>query len=399
MNSPTIAHVDMDAFYVSVELRDNPDLRGRPVVVGGSATGRGVVSAASYEAREFGVFSAMPTREALRRCPDLIVLPGRMTTYVEVSRQIMGVLDRFSPLVEQLSVDEAFVDLTGTERSLGPAPDIARCIKREIAEATGGLTASVGVAPVKFVSKIASDLEKPDGLVIVEPGHVLEFLHPLPLRRLWGAGPKSVARMEAMGLHTIGDLAAAEPATIERAFGASGSHMTDLANGRDPRRIVPKRAARSHSHEVTFDVDRADRPFLLATLLDHASSVARRLRRCGVRGRTVTLKIRDGSFRTRTRQQSLGSAVDDAEDIYRTGVALFDAVWDGFPVRLIGLGVSGLVELEDEPPTLFESKTDQKQRELNRTLDALGDQFGENKLVRGGVLRKASTRTRPPKPS
>ncbi|MBD3162419.1 MAG: DNA polymerase IV, partial [Candidatus Latescibacteria bacterium] len=260
-----IAHVDMDAFYAAIEIRDDPALRGKPVVVGGSAGHRGVVSAASYESRRYGIHSAMPMAHALRLCPSLIRIPVRMTKYASVSEQVMEILARFSPLIEPLSLDEAFLDLTGTERLFGSPEQVGRRIKREIREATD-LTASVGIAPRKFIAKIASDLEKPDGLVVVAQDGVERFLAPLPISRLWGVGPKTLSRLRGLGVETVGDLARLETEQLEDPFGASGAHLRALATGRDERGVVPEWEAKSYSHEETFSRDRADRGFLTAVL-------------------------------------------------------------------------------------------------------------------------------------
>jgi len=386
-----IAHVDMDAFYAAVEVRNDPSLRGKPVVVGGAADQRGVVSAASYEARRYGIHSAMPMAEAVRRCPDLVRVAVHGDRYSTASRDVMAVLRRYSPTLEPLSLDEAFLDLSGTERSLGRSIDIGRHIKAEILEATG-LVASVGIAPVKFVAKIASDLEKPDGLVVVEEGEVSRFLAPLPIRRLWGIGPKMQEKLLAHGLRTIGDIAGAERRLLEMRFGRSGTHILDLAQGRDDRRVIADHDAKSYSHEVTFAVDQTDGEQLRAVLLSHASRVARRLRNDSVWGRTITLKLRDHAFHTRTHRLTREDLTDDAMTIYRAGDHLLSEIWDGRPIRLIGLGVSGISSRDVEPLSLFED-TDrvEKRRKLVETIDKIEDRFGNESVFRAKTLESKET--------
>ena len=286
----------MDAFYASVEQRDDPQLRGRPVAVGGDGP-RGVVAAASYEARRFGVRSAMPSFEARRLCPELIFLRGDPRKYARESRRIFAVFGEFSPEVEGLSLDEAFIDLTGTRRLLGAPADIGARLRARVREETD-LAVSVGIAPVKMVAKIASAAAKPDGLLEVEPGEVARFLAPLPVRRIWGVGPVAERRLVAHGMHTLDDLARADPQVIEQLFGNWGLGMARLARGEDLREVESSGAALSYSEENTFRDDVDDRALLAATILTHADSVARRLRNDGVRGRTVVLKWREARRRS-----------------------------------------------------------------------------------------------------
>ncbi|MBM3316983.1 MAG: DNA polymerase IV [Candidatus Eisenbacteria bacterium] len=381
------AHVDMDAFYASVEIRDDPSLAGRPVVVGGSPGARGVVSAASYEARRFGIHSAMPMAEAVRRCPRLVILPGDFAKYRSVSEQLMEIFGRYSPAVEPLSLDEAFLDLSGTRRSLGPADLLGRRIKEDIRSATR-LTASVGIAPVKFVAKIASDLEKPDGLVLVAPGEVEAFLRPLPIGRLWGVGPRTREALEAIGIRTIGRLAAADRKLLVGRFGRHGEHLHDLALGRDAREVVPDWEARSYSHEETFARDRADAEFLEGVLLDQAHRVSRRLRRDAVCGRTVQLKLRFSDFRTITRRETLSRPTADASVIYRTGRDLFARHWAHGAVRLIGIGVSGIVPAAAGSLDLFtDREAEERRQRLAEAIDRLDERFGRSTLLPAKVLR------------
>jgi DNA polymerase IV len=281
----TILHVGMDAYYASVEQRDRPELRGKPVIVGGTQ-GRGVVCAASYEARPFGVHSAMPIARARRLCPQAVFLPVRMGHYAAISRQIRAVFESFTPLVEPLSLDEAFLDVHGCEGLFGPAPDIARQIKVRI-KSEVGLTASVGVACNKFMAKLAGDLSKPDGLLVVPAEKVCEFLAPLPVSRLWGVGAKGEKRLHALGFHTIGQLAAwPEPSLIDH-FGAMGRHLWRLANGQDSRKVVSDRDAKSISTETTFAHDIGDRASLRAYLLELVDQLASRVRHAGVYARSL----------------------------------------------------------------------------------------------------------------
>jgi DNA polymerase IV len=391
-----IAHVDMDAFYASIEVRDDPSLRGKPVVVGGAPGVRGVVAAASYEARRFGIRSAMPMARALRQCPDLVILPVDMIKYKYVSDQIMLIFDQYSPLVEPLSLDEAFLDLSGTEHVHGPVVALG-CRIKEVIRATTGLTASVGIAPRKFVAKIASDLRKPDGLVVVGQGEVEAFLAPLPIGRLWGVGPKTLEHLEAMGVGAIGDLARLGKDDLSRRFGAWGERLLDLALGRDDRGVVPEWEAKSYSHEETFPSDRGDAQFLAAVMLDQSCRVARRLRRAGAAGQIVTVKIRYGDFKTITRQRRLPRPTSLAEEIYGEAKQLFVAAWDGRPLRLIGVGVSQ-AESREEAGLLFpQERIRERSRRLAETVDRIQEKFGTRKMIRAPSLLLAQDGPPPPK--
>lgn len=382
------AHVDMDAFFAAIEIRDDPSLRGRPVVVGGRADQRGVVAAASYEARKFGVHSAMPMARALRLCPDLVRIDCTFDKYRTASRLVMEILGTFSPLVEPLSLDEAFIDLTGSECALGEPRAVGERIKRRIHEATD-LTASVGIAPVKFVAKIASDLEKPDGLVVVPPSDLISFLHPLPIGRLWGVGPRTQEMLELMGVHTIGDLAQAGVERLERRFGEHGRFLFALASGTDEREVTPDSEAKSYSHEQTFARDQSEADVLESVLLDQAVRVARRLRRDHVHGRVVQLKLRFHDFSTLTRQQSLREPTADADRIYEVGRLLLQRVWGGQPVRLIGVGVAGIGGAVAEVMDLFgRSARAGRKRKLDETIDRLEDRFGRGRVTRARILKR-----------
>ncbi|MGE5528180.1 MAG: DNA polymerase IV, partial [Patescibacteria group bacterium] len=340
----SIIHLDMDAFYASVEQHDYPELRGKPVIVGGRPGSRGVVSTCSYEARAFGVRSAMPLREAARRCPDGIFVPVRMGRYIEVSRQVFAILDGYTPLVEPLSLDEAFLDVSGCERLFGPAACIARRIVTEIRDRLG-LSASVGIAPNKFLAKVASDLKKPGGFVVVRPGEEEDFLADLPLSRLWGVGPKTGEALARLGIRGMAALRAVPREALQASLGETGALLYDLCRGRDDRPVAPAESAKSISQEVTFQVDTADREYLAATLLLLADRVALRTRRARVRGRTVVLKLRDLDFVTLTRRRTLDEPTDREETIYAVARDLAESVaWGKKKVRLLGVGLANLVD-------------------------------------------------------
>lgn len=387
-----ILHVDMDAFYAAVEQRDNPELRGKPVLVGGTE-GRGVVSTASYEARVFGCHSAQPMAVAQRLCPQAIVVPPRMSAYSAVSRQVFAIFERFTPLVEGLSIDEAFLDVTGSMRLFGPADEIARRIKAEIRESTQ-LTGSVGVAPNKFLAKLASDLQKPDGLVIVGPNEVQAFLDPLPIRRLWGVGKASLPKLESRGLRTFGDIRRLDERAMAVLFGNQAEHFARLVRGLDDRSVVPERDAKSISHEHTFAQDVADREHLRAILLEQTEHVAIRLRRAGSLARCVFIKVRTPDFKTVTRQQHLPRPTDQTREIWAAAAALFEA-WTaqhGEAVRLLGMGVSELRGLAGRQMELFAGEGCDKAAALDETADAIRARFGAGALRRGATLGKRGRR-------
>ena len=376
----------MDAFYASVEQRDQPELRGRPVIVGADPSGRGVVSAASYEARRFGVHSAMPIGRAARLCPDAAFLPVDMDKYAAVSRQVMAILADFTPLLEPVSIDEAFLDVTGTEGLHGDGAAVARTIKSRVASALR-LSASVGVAANKFVAKVASDLRKPDGLVVVAPGTEADFLAPLPVSRLWGVGRVTAAGLEAMGLSTIGQLAAVPAAYLEARFGSSGRSLQDLAFGRDDRLVEPFAPPKSMGAEETFGHDHRDVERLTATLRGQAERVARELRAEGYAGRCVTLKLRFADFSTLTRRHS-DDPTQDGLVIYRRARALLERIPLRQPVRLIGLAVSSLGPPAAGQLPLLEADTARRER-LARAMDQVTRRFGEESLRPASLLRRS----------
>ncbi|MCA8981805.1 MAG: DNA polymerase IV, partial [Planctomycetes bacterium] len=339
----SILHVDMDAFYASVEVRDNPSLAGLPVCVGGPASGRGVISAASYEAREFGVHSAMPTSQARRLCPQLVLLPPDFDRYTETSRQIMEIFRRYTPLVEPLSLDEAFLDVSGCERLFGDAVAVGRRIKQDILAETG-LVASVGVATSKFLAKLASDLDKPDGFRVIRAHEIRDVLDPLPVSKIFGVGERTAKRLEQLGVHTVRDLADKPRDEVAKEFGASGIWIHDLAHGIDTRRVTPRREEKSHGMERTFAEDIADRAELKLFLLQFCEEVAFGLRDKGLRGRTITLKARYSDFKTVTRTKTLDYPTNLGPRIFAVARDLLDRVKPG-PLRLIGISVSGLLDV------------------------------------------------------
>jgi len=378
----TILHADLDAFYASVEVLDDPSLRGKPVIVGGHPGERGVVMAASYEARAYGVHSAMPLRTAARRCPHGVYLPGRPERYRELSQQVMAIFASYTPLVEPISLDEAFLDVTASAAALGDGPTIARRIKDRVRDEVG-LVVSVGVATNKLCAKVASDLRKPDALVIVEPGTEAAFLAPLPIRRLWGVGPQAQQALGDYGVGTIGQLAALDPATLRRRFGRHGAELATRARGIDRAAVAPMQAPKSVGHEHTFDVDSADPGRLEATLLDLAESVSSRLRRHDLAAGAVQLKLRYEGFETLTRQAPLPYQTRDTGPLFDTGIALLRrALVAGRGVRLIGLTAISLSEAQQL--TLF-GAPDREDR-LSRSIDAVRERFGDGAITRARLL-------------
>ncbi len=340
----TIIHADMDAFYASIEQLDNPELRGKPVVVGGSPEHRGVVAAASYEARTFGIRSAMPMSRAVRLCPDLRRVPPRFGRYAEVSGQVMRVFRSLTPLVEPLSLDEAYLDVTGWVEDGATGEAIARELKREVRE-KAHLTLSCGVGASKSVAKIASDIRKPDGLVVVPMGTEAAFLGPLSIRALWGVGPKTEQRLVAAGIRTIGDMAACSDAHAERLLGSNALFMRDMARGIDPREVITDHERKSIGAETTFVEDLPDGPELRRILHNTAAEVSRRMQGAGAKASTVALKLRYSYFKTITRQQTLASPTDDAAVIESTALLLLEhAAKPGDMFRLVGLQCSKLVD-------------------------------------------------------
>lgn len=380
-----ILHVDMDAFYASIEQRDNPALRGKPVVVGGG-NNRGVVAAASYESRSFGIRSAMPMVEACRRCPDLCRVAPRMSHYRDVSRQIFAVFREFTPLVEGLSLDEAFLDVTGSLRLFGSGGEIARIIKGRIRNQTR-LTASVGVAPNKLVAKIASDLDKPDGLVIVEPGQVRETLDPLPVSVIPGIGRRTVERLDRVGIVKISDLRSANDQTLEPIFGRFAAKARARASGQDNREVLPSRAEKSISAEETYDIDLDKRSDMERQLLRLTERTSRRLRKAGLAAGTVQVKIRQADFRTFTRQRSLTPPGNGTDQIFELARGLLRA-WltdnTDATVRLLGVGASNLSPAAQSD--LFAGHDAASKVGVDHMVDEIRDRFGLSSVGRARTL-------------
>lgn len=391
-SSRRIIHLDMDAFYASVEVLDNPALKGQPVVVGGDSD-RGVVSAASYEARKFGVHSALPIRTAKKLCPHGVFLPVRMARYQEISRHTMDIFLRFTPLVEPLSLDEAFLDVTASQRLLGAAEDIAGQIRVLVRE-TIGLTVSAGVATSKLVAKIASDLNKPDGLTIVPPGGEEAFLAPLAIGRLWGVGRTTREALALIGVKTIGDLSRIPPAILTAKFGKAGLLMHDSAKGIDFRPVEPRQETKSIGAEETFGVDLRDRKKIEEELLALCLRVGRRARRHGLAGRTITLKVKYRDFVQVTRSLTLPAPVADDKALYQTGCRLLAKTEVGLrPIRLVGISLANLCPLEAKGQlTLFgESHRKDKDCRLYKAIDIISDRYGNGSILPAALVEKRGT--------
>jgi DNA polymerase IV len=380
-----ILHVDMDAFYASVEERDDPSLVGKPVIVGGTAEGRGVVAAANYEVRKFGVHSAMASARAKRLCPHAVFIRPRMNHYAEISQQIRTIFEEFTPLIEPLSLDEAFLEVTGSESLFGSAVNIGRQIKQRI-QSELRLIASVGVAPNKFVAKIASDLNKPDGFLVVQPGEVQAFLDPLPVGRLWGVGKVTGQVFDRLSIRTISQLRQLRSESLSDLFGSSGEHYWRLAHGIDDRQVVPDREAKSISHETTFAEDIADLEVLRAWLTELAEQVARRLRRHALKGRTVELKVRFADFQTITRSLTLPEPTNITQELLHAGGELLATKLPKYhlPVRLLGFGVKGFDDTGRSQRQLFDEPDRERHRQLDRVADLISEKFGKLAIRRGG---------------
>ena len=372
----------MDAFYAAVEQLDRPELRGKPILVGHDGL-RGVVTTASYEARPFGCRSAQPMAVAKRLCPQAIVVPVRFARYHEVSAQVFDILDDFTPLIEQLSVDEAFLDCTGSVRLLGNGPAIARAIRRRIHEEIG-ITASVGVAPNKFLAKLASDLNKPDGLTVITRADVDRVLPPLSASKIWGIGPKTAARLKSLAINTIGDIRKIPLEVLVERFGEEGERYWRLAHGMDERPVVSDGEAKSIGHEQTFGTDLTDAEEVRGVLLGQVEQVARRLRKHGLRARSVHLKIRDGAFHTITRATTLDEPTDATRELWAVSRAIFDK-WAGAsfkPVRLIGMSASNLIAAPEQLG-LFADRSREQQKRVDAALDTINAKFGKTAIRRG----------------
>jgi DNA polymerase-4 len=383
-----IVHADMDAFYAAVEQLDDPRLRGRPLLVG-SDSRRGVVLTASYEARSSGAGSAMPMLEARRLCPDALVVPPRFERYQEVSALVMEALGSFSPLVEPLSLDEAFLDMTGSTRLFGTPEAIGARIKAAVRERTGGLTASVGISGTRYVAKVASGFRKPDGLTVVPPARMREWLAPLPVSSLWGAGPKTTKRLRSLGFETIGQVAKADPAALQGPLGGLGERFSALARGLDPREVVASRRALSIGSERTLNVDVSARSQIEGHLRQSADDVAARLRRSKRLAHGVRVKLKTSDFRVLSRQAVLADGTDVAAVLFAQAKALLDEISERGPFRLVGLAAYDLRAAES-----FASQLDllpgagARERRLETAIDALVDRFGRAVVQRAGDLRR-----------
>jgi DNA polymerase-4 len=385
-----IMHVDMDAFFASVELLERPDLVGKPVIVAHSSA-RSVVTAATYEARRYGVNSAMPLAVALRRCPNAIVLEPHFVRYAHYSQRVMQILGDVTPLVEQLSIDEAFLDVSGARRLLGNSWQIGTALRERVYSETG-LHCSAGAAASKFVAKLASSRAKPDGLLVVPEAATLDFLHPLPVSALWGVGNKSEEHLTRLGLHTIGDVAHSPVDMLRRALGAAAAErLHALSWGRDERGVTPGREEKSIGHETTFETDRTDADELYRVLLQLSDGVGQRVRRAGVLARTVALKLRFSDFTTITRSRTLSEPTDLSRRIYEAARELYDqANTSGRPVRLIGVRAEQLVG--DGGSTLGLWDDDEDWREAEQTIDAITERFGAGTVRPAALLTPAVRR-------
>ncbi len=394
----TVLHVDMDAFYAAVEQRDRPEIRGKPVIVGSdpkNGKGRGIVATCSYEARKYGVHSAQPISQAWKLCPNGVYIRPDMEKYGRVSACVMKILLEFSDLVEQVSIDEAFLDVTGSRKLFGPGVEIARQIKQRIRNELH-LTASIGVAANKFIAKIASDLEKPDGLVVVEPGCEEQFLAPLPIGRLWGVGGKTENRLKSLGFHHIGDLARLSRSHMSDILGKNGEHLWQLARGIDDRPVFPADGRKSIGHETTFERDIRDMGILHDTLLELCEKVAQRLRAHGAGARTVTIKFRETDFTTYTRRTTLNEPVDTSEKIFPTALTLLNSLApSGKFVRLIGVYAGNLeVGTPREQMSLF-AQANPKDRLLAVALDDIVRRYGDRAITRAALVPAKSRRSEP----
>ncbi len=378
----------MDAFYASVEQRDHPALKGRPVIVGAdpkNGRGRGVVAACSYEARKFGIRSALPISRAWKLCPQAKYVRPRFNHYSDVSGIIMEILRAYTDLVEPFSIDEAFLDITGSIALMGPALEIARDVKRTIRERTE-LTASVGLAPNKFLAKLASDLQKPDGLVLVEPDQVLQFLADLPISRLWGVGPKTETRLRSMGVCTISDLSGLGRATLVQEMGAAGEHLWHLSRGEDDRPVASGWEPKSISTETTFESDTADADRLVRTLRKLSEQVAGRLRKGKYRAGQITLKLRYASFTTHTRQTTIPRPIETGREIFEAALPLFESFPLTEKIRLIGVGAGQLSREGERPAQLGLFSGSEPSKKLDHTVDEIRERYGRASLQRGSEL-------------
>lgn len=388
--SRTILHLDMDAFFAAVEQLDHPQYRGKPVIVGADpkgGRGRGVVATASYEARKYGVHSALPISQAFKRCPHGIYVRGRYKRYAEISQQVIQILEQFSPVIQKISIDEAFLDLSDSLKLFGGAEVIAREIKNRIRKELK-LTASVGIAANKFIAKIASDLQKPDGFVLVEPGCEQAFLHDLPISKLWGVGKKTEQALMKKGINTIGQIAALSEVELNRKFGKWGNALWRLSQGIDERPVVTSSMQKSISQETTFEEDTDDEERIERTLYRLAESLSRLMRQHSLKGRTITLKVRLEDFSTFSRSRTLSDFVDSTLILRGVAIDLYQKVnKKGLKVRLLGIGVSQLSSVAGEQLGLFGQEASLDHR-VTRLLDELKDKYGEHVVSRAALKDK-----------
>lgn len=387
-STATVLHVDMDAFFASVELLDHPELRGKPVIVGHRSS-RSIVTAATYEARKFGVNSALPMSIALRRCPDAIVLEPHFDRYQHFSAQVFAICDELTPAVERLGIDEAFLDVAGARRVFGTPIQVARML-RERVRAETGLVCSVGAAATKFVAKVASGMSKPDGLLVIPRDDTVGFLHPLPIAKLWGVGGKTEEILRGRGIHTIGDLAATPITTLEKYVGLAGAaRLHDLSWGVDPRTVHAGADEKSVGHEMTFEADVTDAEVIRRELLRMSNLVAVRLRKAGMRGRTVVLKLRFEDFTTITRSRTLTEPTDLGRTIYEEARAIYAALGSDRPVRLVGVRAEQLLDASDVQMGLWDP-TD-GWREAEDVMDAASAKFGRGAVKPARLIGHAAT--------
>jgi DNA polymerase-4 len=381
-----ILHIDMDAFFAAVEQLDYPELKGKALVVGGNS-GRGVVAAASYEARQYGIHSAMPMFMAKQRCPDLVIVSPRRGRYSEVSRAVMAILDRYSPIVEQVSIDEAYLDATGCDRLYGSPPDMARAIKTDIRE-TVNLTCSIGVAPLKFLAKIASDMQKPDGLTVITQKAVSGFIAAMRVDKVPGAGKHAQEQLRQMGIATLGDVRKIRPSVLLDRLGKFGHRLVGLAHGQDRARVTPHSPTKSISTERTLSADTRDRELLKQILLAQSQEVGRQLRRQKFLARTITMKLKTADFKQHTRSITLDYPSQSSEKIYHTAVALLANQPMDKAVRLIGVGASALIADTTPKQVCLFPGIDQKEggwEKIDRAVDQIAERFGNSAIHRGSL--------------
>ena len=380
-----ILHIDMDAFFASVEQRDRPELRGKPVLVGGDGP-RGVVAAASYEARAFGCHSAMPSSIAKRLCPNAIFVKGSHSSYSAVSKQVFEILERFSPAIQPISIDEAFLDVTGSTHLFGSPSDIAIEIRRLVKQELD-LTCSVGIAPNKFLAKLASDMNKPDGYTLITPETTQHILDPLPVEKLMGVGPSTQRSLDRLGVRTVAQLRALPKETLNARMGEFGDKLYRLCRGIDDRPVRIDKGAKSISHEHTFETDLQDPDEVRAIIARQAGDVAARLRKHGRYAKTISIKVRFGDFETITRSHTLDAQTNETNTIHQAAKSLFDQWARAYrPVRLIGVGLSGLTQSPADAG-LFDAQTNNKNQAVDKAADTIASKFGKHALTRASTLR------------